>query len=349
MASMKEKYGLEILRTSKRYGNLYELAFTQDNLFVAYLEARKGKRKKVGTYLFEKNLSLNLDALFEELKTQTYTTKPYREFEVYEPKRRVILAPHFRDLVVQHAIYRVIYNIFNSTFIDTSFACRKNGGTHKASAYTQKEMCKYDGDKYTLKLDIKKFFYSIDRTILRGLFEKRIKDKKFIDLMMVFADANGSSVGIPIGNLLSQLYSLVYMNEVDNFIKRVLKIKSYVRYVDDFVLVGLTLDEAKIAQKQCEEFVDKKLKMQLSHWHILKIKRGLNFVGYRTWRSVKFVRKHTLYKFRKSVIDKNISSIVSIIGHAKGTNTLSYFRKIVLRYMPDFILIPKRSLLCLSM
>ena len=349
MADIKVKHGLEILRTSKRYGNLYELAFTQDNLYLAYLDARKGKRKKVGTYTFEKSLGSNLDSLFNELKTQTYTPLPYREFEVYEPKKRVIQAPEFRDLIVQHAIYRVIYNIFNSSFIDTSFACRKNGGTHKASNYTQKEMRTYDSDRYTLKLDIRKFFYSIDRDILKKLFEKKIKDKKFVNLMMVFADANTSKVGIPIGNLLSQIYSLVYLNELDHYVKRVLKVKSYVRYVDDFVLIGLPLEEAKIMQRKCEEFVKEKLNLELSHWHILKIKRGINFVGYRTWKSAKFVRKHTLYKFKKAVIKQKISSIVSIIGHAKGTKTLSYFKKIVESNMPNYSLLPNRSIKCLNM
>ena len=244
----------------------------------------------------------------------------------------------------------MIYNIFNPTFIDTSFACRKNGGTHKTSAYTQQEMRKYDGELYFIKLDIRKFFYSIDRDVLKNLFEKKIKDKRFVNLMMIFADANSSEVGIPIGNLLSQLYSLVYLNELDHFVKRELKVKSYVRYVDDFVLIGLTLEEAKQAKTMCEKFVQEKLHLEFSHWQIQKIRKGINFVGYRTWKSVKFVRKHSLYKFKKSVIRKKVASIVSIIGHAKGTKTLSYFKRILQALMPDYKnLIPNRSVKCLNM
>lgn len=351
MSSIKIKYGLEIPNTSKRYGHLYELAFTKENLYASYMEARKGKRSKVGTYLFEKNIGENLNNLYEELRDCSYTPREYRTFVVYEPKERVIKAPHFRDLVVQHAIYRVIYNIFNSTFIDTSFACRKNGGTHKAISYTQREMRRYDGNLYFVKLDIRKFFYSIDRDILRTLFEKRIKDKKMVDLMVLFSNDSSSEIGIPIGNLLSQLYSLVYLNELDHFVKRELKIKSYVRYVDDFVLIGLTLDEAKIAKEKCEKFVQEKLNLELSHWHIQKIKRGINFVGYRTWKSVKFVRKHSIYKFKKAVIKNKNSSIVSIIGHAKNTQTVNYFKKIILKYMSlqNINLISRRSLRCLNM
>jgi len=342
-------HGLKIPNSSKRYGYLYELCFTKENLYSAFLDARKGKRNKIGTYLFELNLGENLDLLYIELKEYSYITKPYKEFLVYEPKKRVIQAPHFRDLVVQHAIYRTIYNIFNNSFIDTSYACRKNGGTHKASEYTQREMNKYDSDKYFVKLDIRKFFYSIDRDILRKLFEKKIKDKKFVNIMMMFADAGISKKGIPIGNLLSQLYSLVYMNEVDNYVKRVLKIESYVRYVDDFVLIGLTLEEAKSAKQKCEKFVQDKLNLELSHWHIQKIKRGINFVGYRTWRGKRFVRKHSLYKFKKAVLKSKVDSIVSIIGHAKGTNSLRYFKKILQRYMPNYTeVIPVKVLKCLN-
>ena len=348
MANMNIKYGLEIPRTSKRYGYLYELAFSKENLYAGYLAARKGKRNKVATYTFEKNLGQNLDDLYNELKNETYKPLSYKEFVVYEPKRRVIHAPHFRDLIVQHSIYRVIYNIFNPTFINTSYACRKNGGTHKASRYTQNAMRKYDGEKYSVKLDIRKFFYSIDREILKKQFEKKIKDKKFVDMLMLFCESK-SKTGIPIGNLLSQIFSLVYLNALDHFIKRVLKIEHYVRYVDDFVLIGLTLEESKVAKDRCEKFVQNTLKLELSHWHILKIKRGINFVGYKTWRSMKVVRKHTLYKFRKAVIQKKISSIVSIIGHAKGTRTLKYFKDILEKLMPEYKnLLPTRSQKCLN-
>ena len=347
---MTTKYGLEIPRTSKRYGHLYELAFSKENLYAGYLEARRGKRNKEATYIFEKHLGENLDALYDELKNGTYIPLKCKEFVVYEPKRRVINAPHFRDLVVQHAIYRVIYNIFNPTFIDTSYACRKNGGTHKASVYTQKAMQKHSGDLYSVKLDIRKFFYSINREILRSQFEKKIKDRRFVNILMMFVETDSSDVGIPIENLLSQIYSLIYMNVLDHFIKRVLKIKHYVRYVDDFVLIGLTLEESKEAKMQCEKFVQDNLQMELSHWHILKIKRGINFVGYRTWKSFKVVRKHSLYKFKKAVMKKKISSIVSIIGHAKGTKSLKYLKSILESCMPEYKnKIPTRSQKCLSM
>ncbi|MFK5937733.1 MAG: reverse transcriptase/maturase family protein [Sulfurimonas sp.] len=331
---------------SKRIGYLFEKAFTIQNLYAAFMDARKGKRVKRATLKFEVNLGAELKSLYSELQSDNYKPRPYSQFYVYEPKKRLINAPAFRDLVVQHAIYRVIYPIFDKTFIDTSYACRKGGGTHKASHYTQREIRRYDSDLYFVKLDIRKFFYSIDRQILRKMFEKKIKDTRFIDIMCKFMKMN-TSKGIPIGNLLSQIYALIYLNPLDHFVKRELKVKSYVRYVDDFVLIGFTLKEAKELQLKCEKFVQEKLNLELSHWHIQKIKRGINFVGYRTWKSIKFVRKHSVYKMKKSIKKSKVESIISLIGHAKGTGTIPYFKRLLIEFK-IFNLLPKRSQKCLN-
>ncbi len=333
--------------TSKRIGYLFKKTFTVENLYNSYLIARAGKRKKRGTLKFEMNLGGEILSLHKELMSNTYNPKPYSKFEIYEPKKRVIYAPAFRDLVVQHAIYKEIYPIFDKTFINTSYACRKGGGTHKASLYLQKEMKKYDSNLYYAKLDVRKFFYRIDRDILRKLFEKKIKDKIFVDVMCMFLKNDGN-IGIPIGNLLSQIYALIYLNELDHFIKRELKIKSYVRYVDDFVAVGLTLEEAKEFKNKCENFLKDKLNLELSHSTIQKIKKGINFVGYRTWKTKKFIRKHSMYKFRKAAKKQQLKPIISLIGHAKDTKTMPYFRRILVEF--DVLnKLPQRSIECLNM
>ena len=199
----------------KRTGNLFDAVFSEKNLYLAYLDARKGKRKKRPCFEFERCLGANLSAIYREINNRTYRPRPYFVFSVHEPKERLIHAPAFRDVVVQHAIYRMVYDIFNRTFVNTSFACRIGYGTHRASDYTQKALRHYDGNLYTLKLDVRKFFYSIDRNILRVLIEKKIKDKPLIDIMMMFAQKDGP-LGIPIGNLLSQIYALIYLNPLDH-------------------------------------------------------------------------------------------------------------------------------------
>ncbi len=227
----------------KRLGFLFDQAFTMENMYLAYIDASKNKSGKRACFQLSRRLGRNLERLHTDLHNGSYKPQPYYTFMVYEPKARRIFAPSFSDLVVQHAIYRIIYPIFNKTFIDQSFACRKGKGTHAAADYAQAALQASPYDSYTLKMDIRKFFYRIDRNNLRMMIERKIKDSRFVDVMMLFAD-HGEPVGIPIGNLLSQIYALIYMNSVDHFIKRELKAARYCRYVDDFVIFGISKEIA---------------------------------------------------------------------------------------------------------
>jgi retron-type reverse transcriptase len=305
----------------KRIGFLFEKTFTKESLFEAYLIASKGKHKKKQCFEFEKNLASNIDELYESIHNGSYKPKEYFKFEVYEPKKRTIYAPAFKDIVVQHAIYKTIYPIFDKTFIDQSYACRVGYGAHKAADYAQESLRKSFDGSYTIKLDIRKFFYRIDRNILRKLIEKKIKDKRFVDIMMIFCDYSDLN-GIPIGNLLSQIYALIFLNPLDHFIKRELKIKHYCRYVDDFVLFNLTLDQCKYCLCKIKNFLNEKLNLQLSRYTIARTTKGMNFVGYRTWRSKRFIRKRSLYIFRKALKNKSYLSLASCLGHAKRTHSL---------------------------
>lgn len=290
---------------------------------LAFHAAARHKHGKRACFSFEKSLASNMDALYNELRDGNYHPRPYYSFMVYEPKARRIYAPAFRDLVVQHAIYRVISPIFERGFIDQSFACRIGKGTHKAADYAQAALQQIPRDSYTLKLDIRKFFYRIDRAILRTQIERKIKDVRFIDLMMAFAD-HGEPEGIPIGNLLSQLYALIYLNPLDHYIKRELGIKHYCRYVDDFVLFGLSREFAIECQARIVAFIKTKLKLELSKFTIAPVARGINFVGYRTWASKRFIRRHSLGNYRVALRSGKIKSAVSILGHARRTHSLQH-------------------------
>ncbi len=305
----------------KRYGNLYEQAFSRENLFSAYKDSSRHKHGKRACYNFEKRLAFNLDRLYEALHDGGYKPQPYYTFMVYEPKPRRIYAPAFSDLVVQHAIYRVIYPIFNPTLIEQSFACRVGKGTHKAADYAQRALQACRPGAYTIKLDIRKFFYRIDRAVLRGQIERKIKDVRFVDLMMQFSEY-GEPVGIPIGNLLSQLYALVYLDPLDRFVKRELKVRRYCRYVDDFILFDLTREQCVEYQARIEAFIRDELHLELSKYTIAPVTRGVNFVGYRTWASKRFIRKHSLFKFHRAMRRDRLESVVSILGHARRTHSL---------------------------
>ncbi len=323
----------------KRFGNLFEQAFSKGNLYQAYLDARRGKRGKRACFEFEVNLGANLARLYEEVHSGNYHPQPYLKFMVYEPKPRIIYAPSFRDIVLQHAIYRVVYPIFDRTFISTSFACRNGYGTHRASDYTQAALRHYWGDSYILKLDVCKFFYSIDRQVLRGLIERKLKDRRLVEMMMLFADT-GDPLGIPIGNLLSQLYALIYLNPVDHFIKRVLKVRHYVRYVDDMVLVGLSREQALSHKGRIVEFLKTNLHLELSKSTIQRVKRGVNFVGYRTWKTRRIIRKYSLYKFGRRLKSGDQQAVVSLLGHAKATDSLPYMLRLA-KGSPHSIRLPR--------
>lgn len=312
----------------KRYGNLFDAVFTEENLYQAYLDARQGKRNKRATFIFDTRAGTMLAWLRRSIMGGTYKPQPSKHFTVYEPKAREISAPWFGDIVVQHAIYRVIRPIFDRTFIAASFACRRGMGTHKAADYAQAALQASHPDQYTLKMDVRKFFYRIDRTILRRLIERKIKDKRLVDIMMMFAQGK-TDVGIPIGNLLSQLYALLYLNHLDHFIKRTLKVKKYCRYVDDFILFGLSREECLVHKVIIEKFLKEELNLELSKWTIQKVRRGINFVGYRTWRTARFIRKYSLHKFRRAVRSGKLESIVSLLGHAKRTCSLRWMMGII--------------------
>ena len=320
----------------KRNGQLFDCCFSAANFYAAYLDARRGKRAKRAVFEFEKNLGPNLAALQAEILAGDYRPRPYFRFTVQERKPRLIQAPAFRDVVAQHAIYRIVYPLFDRTFIDQSFACRKGKGTHRCADYVQAALRQYHGDRYTLHLDVRRFFYRIGRGILLQLLARVIKDPRLLAVMALYAE-QGDPLGIPIGNLLSQLYALVYLNPVDHFIKRELKVRHYARYVDDMVLIGLSRDEALGARDAVEQFLHERLRLSLSKAGLAPIKRGINFVGYRTWRKTRFVRRHSLHLFGRALRRGRIASLTSLMGHAQHTGTLRHYWRRVLTERPDLI------------
>ena len=140
---------------------------------------------------------------------------------------------------------------------------------------------------------------------------------------MMYTD-HGQPVGIPIGNLLSQLYALIYLNPLDRFVKQTLKVKHYVRYVDDFILIGLSLAQCFEYRDRIEQFLHEELHLSLSKSTILRIRKGINFVGYRTWRNKKIIRKYSMHKFRKAAKRGDILAMISLFAHAAKTASLKY-------------------------
>lgn len=301
-----------------RSGNLYPQICTTDALYAAYLRARHGKRSHRACHEFGRNLGENIHLLHTELSTHTYRPRPCNSFWVTDGRKpRLIEAPAFRDLVVQHAAYAVLAPLFEARYIDTSFACRVGRGTHQAADWLQSVMRKAPRTAWVLHVDARKFFYSIDRAVLQALLAKVIKCQAMLHLLGQFAHREAPT-GVPIGNLLSQTFANVYLNSLDQYCKRTLKVSHYGRYMDDSIMLANS-------RAQGLEWLDAirahmlLLGLEISHYSLHSVKRGANFVGFRTWATARFVRPHVIGALRTDARRWHMPGVISRLGHARRT------------------------------
>lgn len=262
----------------------YTNIITAENLFQAWDEFKKGKRKRKDVQIFERNLEDNLFALHQALKNRTYKHGEYKSFYVYDPKLRHIHKASVEDRIVHHLLYKYLYELFDGSFIHDSYSCRLNKGTHKAvkrlEKFTRIVSKNYTRECWALKLDIKKFFASVDHQILLKLLEKQIKDQ---DTLLLLKEVIESfPTGIPLGNLTSQVFANIYLNELDQFVKHKLKIKYYLRYADDFLMMSPNKDELSCLIEPVHKFLEKELKLELHPKKIIfrKFNWGIDFLGY---------------------------------------------------------------------
>ena len=253
---------------------------------------KKGKRDKKDVAKFEFNLETNIFKLHRDLKEKKFKHGSYFGFYIRDPKVRHIHKATVRDRIIHHAVFRILNPIFEPTFIPNSFSCRIGKGNHKG-VYVLEHMARkvsknYTGICYALKCDIKKFFDSVDHTILLDLLEKKIKDGDTMWLLREIVNSFSVSgtlfekQGLPIGNLTSQLFANVYMNEFDQFVKHELKVKYYARYTDDFVILSNSNSEFDELLEKITIFLRERLKLEL-HPHkvtVRKLHRGIDFLGY---------------------------------------------------------------------
>lgn len=321
----------------------YDDVISLKNLLAAYYEATKGKTNRSRYQGYSRNLGLNLQKLHKKLKTNTYSIGKPTEFNLYcisGQKVRKISAPSLEDLIVQHAIYRKIYDIFDKSFIFDSYGCRKYKGTHRAADRCQCFIRKSPADSWYLQIDIHKYYYSINREILRTILNRKPIDSKVIDLLLKQFSNNPTCVGLNVGALLSQLMGLIYLDYFDHYVKRVLKVKHYIRYVDDAVFIGLTKQQCIELKEKIISFLGSKLDLTLSKFKIAPIKSGVNFTGYITYQNTRYVRKRSLKVFNRNLNKRKFKSIQSSLAHVKNTsNYKAYMTKIIRRY--DLNLIDK--------
>lgn len=305
---------------------LYERIYSWENLLTAYHEAGREKWFRADVAAFSAHLEENLIAIQNELIWHTYAVGRYREFYVYEPKKRLIMALSFRDRVVQWAIYNVLNPLFDNQFFYHSYGCRVSKGTKKAADRLQYWMQKVERSPeewYYLKLDISKYFYRVDHTVLMNIMRQKFPNEtEFLQLMQKIIDCDhtpfglppGKSpdevppserlfeVGMPIGNLTSQLLANVCLNELDQYVKHTLKVRYYIRYMDDMVLLLPDKKELNRLRLQIEDYLNNVLHLDLnSKTTINKVSNGITFVGLQIHTHWRKMRRKSLKKMKARI------------------------------------------------
>lgn len=321
----------------KRVGNLFDKVCTLDNLYLAYSKAKQGKSKRYGVIMFEKNLDENLRKIQSELITGTYKTSEYQVFTIYDPKERTIFRLPFSDRVVHHAIMNILEQMWVSTFISNTYACIKGKGIHAAFNHLKRDLRDTEQTKYCLKMDIKKFYPSIDHEVLKSIIRRKIKDYKLLNLLDGIID---SAPGVPIGNYLSQFFANLYLSYFDHWLKEDMQVRYYYRYADDMVVLGESKEHLHSILNEINIYLNNKLNIQLKgNYQIFPVEaRGIDFVGYVFYHTHILMRKTIKKRFCKRVAKlhkKNIpiqdfkQQICPWLGWAKHCNSKHLLKKII--------------------
>ncbi|OPZ99504.1 MAG: Group II intron-encoded protein LtrA [Bacteroidetes bacterium ADurb.Bin408] len=314
----------------KRTGFLFDSFTSFENLYIAYKKAMKGCAKTEEVLKFSYFIEKELFALQKELIELTYSPAPYRYFKIFDPKERTIAVATFCDRVVHHAIINIIEPLFEPTFIYHSYATRKEKGTHKAIQQAQKFLSQ---NEWFLKLDISKYFDSINHNILKEQIRKKIKDAKFLSIIDKIIDNGGQEVvGLPIGNLTSQFLANVYLGAFDHYILEKCTVKNYIRYMDDFVLFDNDKTKLKLLNKHIHCYLQENLHLNIKPASVCLNSRaaGLSFLGARIYPSLLRIGSKNLkrvrsrlnqrkYEFEKNKITEKqyTDSLNSITAHIK--------------------------------
>ncbi len=332
----------------KVWHRIYYKLITKQNVFRGYKEFLVGKSKKKDVIRFDENKIQNLASLRKALIFKTYRPQGYSEFYVRDPKTRIIHKAQVVDRVVHHIVSDQLEEIFEPTFIYHSYACRKKKGTHRGVRTLQKMGMSVSRNNkrncWILKCDIKKFFASMNHQVLLKILSRKIKDKDFLDLLSKIIDSfvsdrtldMNNKKGVPIGNLTSQFFSNVYLNELDQYVKNTLRVRHYIRYADDFVFLSEDREYLKSLVDPIREFLKSELDLELHPQKIImrKFRSGVDFLGYvifpthilpRTKTRRRLLRKirGKIYDFKKGKIseeslNQTVQSYFGFLVHANA-------------------------------
>lgn len=326
-----------------QFSHTYDNIISTENLFAAWREFLRGKRRKGDVQDFGYRISDNVLALYRDLKERRYTHGTYHAFNISDPKPRNIHKATVRDRLLHHAIYRKLYPFFNRTFIPDSYSCRKWEGTHRAM--NQFRVFGYRASKnhtrtvWVLKCDIRKFFASIDQKILIEIVSGYIPDpdiRWLIGRVIGSFDSGVPGRGLPLGNLTSQLLVNVYMNEFDQFVKHRLKAKYYVRYADDFVVMSTDREWLEGLIPRIAQFLDERLSLSLhpDKVYIKTLASGVDYLGWVHFPDHRVLRTTTKRRMFKRIEQTErkkgtIESYLGLISHGNAKKLSGRVRGII--------------------
>jgi RNA-directed DNA polymerase len=313
----------------------FEEIISIENLLEAWKEFERGKKNKKDVQIFQMRLMDNIFSLHNDLLNHTYNHGGYQAFKINDPKPRDIHKASVRDRLLHHAIYRILYPFFDKTFVSDSYSCRNNKGTHKAINRFRDFAYKVSKNNtktcWILKCDIRKFFANIDHKILVTILKEYIPDENIIWLLgnvIESFDSNKPGVGLPLGNLTSQLFVNIYMNKFDHIAKHKLKAKHYIRYADDFVIFS---EDKKWLEKQItkiRDFLNNELKLELNpdKISIETLFLGVDFLGWINFNDHRILRTKTkrrmMKRIKKNPKSKTVASYLGLLSHG-NTKKLS--------------------------
>jgi retron-type reverse transcriptase len=315
-----------------QFSHKFEEIISLENLLAAWQEFLPGKRKKPDVQIFAAQMMDNILTLHADLVNFSYQPGAYKAFNISDPKPRSIHKANVHDRLLHHAIYRQLCPFFDKTFIFDSYSCRLEKGTHKAIRQFQAFFYKASANDiktcWVLKGDIKKFFASIDQNILLNILKEKIVDKNVIWLLeKVVASFNSGQIGkgLPLGNLTSQLFANIYLDRFDQFVKHRLKIKYYIRYADDFVILADSREYLKNLITPISQFLCEKLKLEIHPKKIFikTIFSGVDFLGWVNFPSHRVLRTATKRWMLKKLKENNYKkeSVDSYLGLLSLGNT----------------------------
>lgn len=308
----------------KRTKSLFEKITCYENIRLAWLKARRGKTSKKSVAAFARNAGENLCIIQKNLRASPPVLSPYAQFKIFDPKERVISVVPFSDRVMHHAIMNILEPVFERQFVFHTYACRK--GTHAAARYALK---KAKSCRCFLKLDVKKYFDSIDHFVLKKLLCRIIKDAHCLSLLFGIIDSYSSGAdgkGLPIGNLTSQFFANFYLSALDHFVLEQLKTKGYVRYMDDTVIFEDFAARLKEIFRAVDDFFKRELLLALKPPVSAPCRNGVPFLGWRITPSGITVLKKTRRRMKRklSAIESDLRSGLITAQKADGRRNAVY-------------------------